>query len=406
MSMPHDKRLWVVTELYYPEETSTGYYLTRIAEGLTDKFDVKAICGQPNYSSRGIRVPKHETRNSVEIFRVFGTTLNKNIIPFRVINMVTLTLFALIKGLLKFRGGDRVLVVTTPPLMPFVAAIAALCRGASYTLIIHDNYPEMLVATNKIKQNSLFARVMQYFNRWLYKYAAKIIVVGRDMKELIAAKTVGLQIPIATIPNWAELETVWPEPKTENKLLSELSISNKFVFLYAGNMGHPNDLETIIWCAEKLLSEANIHFIFLGSGVKEPWLKKTVREKNLTNVTILEPRPRSEQIIFLNACDVALVSLVKKMRGVSMPSRTYNILAAGKPILALTDEESEVTKVINEENVGWSVTPGEPEKLLDTIHKIYNKRDDLEVFGRNARNAALIKYSLSAALKRYRDELV
>lgn len=398
-------RLWVATELYFPEETSTGYYLTRIAEGLTDKFDVKVICGQPNYSLRGKRAPRHEVCNSVEIFRVFGTTLDKNIIPFRLLNMFTLNVSTFFKGLFGFRSGDRVLVVTTPPLMPFTVALATVCRGAAYTLLIHDNYPEILFAVGKARANSIFSRALAFLNRSLYKNASKIIVVGRDMRELVASKTYGLDVPIAVIPNWAELEAVSPQPRSENKLLSELGLQNKFVLLYAGNMGYPNDLETVVSAAEKLKDTEQIHFVFLGSGVKKSWLRKVVAEKQLANVTILDPRPRGEQIVFLNACDVALVSLVSKMRGVSMPSRTYNILAAGKPILALTDPHSELAQVIEEEQVGWAVPPGDIGSLLDTIKEIYAKQDILGSMGSNARKAALRKYSLAAAIESYRSEL-
>src|SRR5215212_3629233 len=178
------KRLWIVTELYYPEETSTGYYLTRIAEGLADDFDVKALCGQPTYSARGIVAPKHEIHNGVEIFRASGTTLDKNVIVFRLLNMLTLGLSVFFKALRNFRAGDKVLVVTTPPTMPFVVALATLLKGASYTLLIHDNYPEILIAVGKANPGSLLAKAISFFNRWLYKYAAKIIVVGRDMHEL------------------------------------------------------------------------------------------------------------------------------------------------------------------------------------------------------------------------------
>src|SRR5687768_15669664 len=198
------ERLWVISELYYPEETSTGYYLTRIAEGLAGDFDVKVLCGQPTYSARGVIAPKHEIHNGVEIFRASGTTLDKNVIPFRLLNMVTLGISVLIKALTHFRRGDRVLVVTTPPTMPFVVATAALTKGASYTLLIHDNYPEILIATRKTNRESLLVRIVSFANRWLYKYAARIIVVGRDMEQLLARKTKGLNVPIANIPNWAE----------------------------------------------------------------------------------------------------------------------------------------------------------------------------------------------------------
>lgn len=403
---PVKKNLWVVTELYYPEETSTGYYLTRIAEGLAGDFNVKVLCGQPNYSGRGVRAPKKEVHNDVEIFRAFGTTLDKNVILFRLVNMLTLSFSIFWKALFNFQKGDKILVVTTPPSLPFITAFASLIRGGSYVLLIHDNYPEILIAVGKAKENSLFVKILDFFNRWLYKYAGKIIVVGRDMRLLVERKTKGLDIPIEYIPNWAELEQVEPQPRLENKLLKELNLQDKFVFLYAGNMGHPNDLESIIDCAEKLKNDERFHFVFLGAGVKRKWLERAVGENRLANVTMLNPRPRSEQNDFLNACDVAVVSLVKKMRGVSMPSRTYNILAVGKPILALAEEDSEVAEVVREDNVGWIVPPNEPEKLLQTILKIYDEREKIPEMEKSSRKAALEKYSLKAAVSNYRKTLL
>ena len=397
--------LWIITELYYPEETSTGYYLTRIAEGLINKFNVRVICGQPNYSARGIRAPKHQYHKSVEIFRSAGTGLNKNVILFRLVNMATLSFGILFTSILRFRNGDRVLVVTTPPSLPFVAAIATLFRGAGYTLLIHDNYPEMLVAVGKARDGSFIVRVLNFFNRWLYKHAAKIVVVGRDMQLMIEEKTRGLDIPIEVIPNWAELETVHPTPKFENQLLQEYGLLDKFILLYAGNLGHPNDIETIISCADRLRDHPTLHFILLGTGAKETWLRRELARLNLTNVTLLGSKPRSEQIVFLNACDVGLVSLVEKMRGVSMPSRTYNIMAAGKPILALTDENSELAQVIDEERIGWHVPPGEPDQLLDAILNIYETRNSLAEMGERSRAAAVTKYSMEFAVAAYHEAL-
>lgn len=396
-------RLWVVSELYYPEETSTGYYLTRIAEGLADDFDVKVLCGQPTYSARGVVAPKHEIHNNVEIFRAAGTTLDKNVIGFRVVNMITLGLSIFLKGVWNFRRGDRVLVVTTPPSMPFVVAVAALVKSSSYILLIHDNYPEILIAAGKSQPNSFVATTVSFFNRWLYKYASKIVVVGRDMEELVGKKAAGLDVPIVTIPNWAELESVTPAPRTSNQLLKQLNIEDKLVFLYAGNLGYPNDLESIVEVANRLRDQEDVHFVFLGAGVKRRWLEAAVADQALNNVTLLEPRPRSEQNIFLNACDVAVVSLVRKMVGVSMPSRTYNILAAGKPILALTEGGSELARVVEEEKVGWITPPNDPDALMETILTILRERSRLRDMGASARSAAVTKYSLELAIEKYRQ---
>ncbi len=111
-----------------------------------------------------------------------------------------------IEALRRFEKGDRVLVVITPPSTPFVIALTSLIKGAGYTLLIHDSYPDLLVAVGKTKADSIFVRMMNHANRWLYKHASKIIVVGRDMQELTERKAAGLDIPIVNIPNWAEFE--------------------------------------------------------------------------------------------------------------------------------------------------------------------------------------------------------
>ncbi len=397
--------LWVVSELYYPEETSTGYYLTRIAEGLTDTFEIKVLCGQPNYSGRGTQSPKKENHRGVEIHRAWGTRLDKNVIPFRLLNMLTLGGAILVKAFLNFKKNEKVLVVTTPPVLPFIVALASIVRRAEYTLLIHDNYPEILIAVGKTTENSILVRVMDFFNRWLYRRAAKIIVVGRDMQELLEEKTAGISVPIEYIPNWAELEQLAPAERQTNPLLKELGLAEKFVFLYAGNMGHPNDLESIVECADRIRDESDVHFIFLGTGVKRKWLENEVKSRNLSNVTLLDPRPRGEQNIFLNACDVAIVSLIGKMKGVSMPSRTYNILAVGKPILALSEDGSEVAQVVEENQIGWITSPGAPAALHRLLRQIIREKEKIPLMEQRSRRAALEKYSLVTAVDKYREAM-
>ena len=400
------KRLWILTEVYYPEEISTGYYLTSIAEGLAEDFDVKVLCGQPKHMSRGVTAPKTEIRNGVEIYRASATTLDKNVMIYRLFNMFTIGVAMFYNALKRFRKGDKVLVVTAPPTMPVTTAFAALIRGASYTVLIQDSYPEILIAVGSLKKGSLTVGVINLFNRWVFKYASKIIVMGRDMNELFKQKTAGLDIPIVTIPNWADLETIHSTPRESNPLLKELGISDKFVFLYAGNIGHPTDVETIINSAEQLLDHKEIHFLFIGAGVKKKWVEDQVRKRLLTNVTILDYRPRGEQLVFLNACDVGLIALIDGMWGTAMPSRTYNIMAAGKPVLALTEQGSELAQVIDEEGIGRYVEPGRTDDLTKAILQMSDDRDTLAEMGERARKAAIAKYSLRDAVTKYRSEMV
>ena len=401
----HDNTLWLLTEVYYPEEISTGYYLTSIAEGLARDRTVKVLTGQPKHMSRGERAPKRDHRNGVDIIRAWGTTLDKNILIFRLVNMLTIGISIFFKSIKLFRKGDQVLVVTAPPSLPVTTVVAALLRGAGFTILVQDSYPEILIAVGATKKNSAFVKFVNLINRWVYKYASKIIVMGRDMNEMFVQKTAGLDIPIVTIPNWADLESIQPTPREDNTLLKELGIMDKFVFMYAGNIGHPTDIETIVECAEKLLDRKEFQFVFIGAGVKKKWLENRTAANSLPNITILDYRPRDEQIIFLNACDVGLVALIKGMWGTAMPSRTYNIMAAGRPILALTDENSELAQVIDEEGIGWHIEPGNADMLLETIMLIYENRHDLGAIAKRARDAAMAKYSLETACAAYRDAL-
>ena len=408
------KKLWVITELYYPEDNQTGYYLTRIAEGLAADFDVRVICGQPNYAARGTKAAKREVHNGVDIFRVWGTTLDKNVLPWRLLNMLTLGASMFLKSIVKIARDEEVLVVSAPPSLPFGTALAASIRRARYSLIIQDKYPEILTAVGKADADAFYIKILNNLNRRLYGAAQKIIVVGRDMQELVASQMpVGVgeyhgktaENKISVIQNWAALEEVEPLPRNENPLLKELGLLEKFVFLYAGNMGHPQDLKSIIECAERLKNDDRFHFLFIGSGVKRKWLEREVTVKKMSNVTIIPPRPRDEQRIFLNACDVGLVPLVNKMFGVAMPSRTYNFLAAGKPILALTENNSEIVRVIEEDRVGWFVPPHDPEKLLTMIYQIYDERKEIKEMSRRARESALEKYSVERAIEKFRVAL-
>lgn len=400
---PTDNTLWILSEVYYPEDISTGFYITSIAEGLAATRTVKVLTGQPKHMSRGQRAPKNEVRNNVEITRAWGTTLDKNVMLYRLINMLTIGVSIFLKSLTRFRRGDRVLVVTAPPSLPVTTTLAAMLKGATLTLLVQDSYPEILVATGATRPDSMLVKVTNFANRWVYKYASKIIVMGRDMNDLFAEKTAGLDASIVTIPNWADLDAIEPTSRDSNALLDELGIADKFVLTYAGNIGHPTDVETIIAAARRLADRDEFHFLFIGAGVKKKWVDEQAAD--LANVTVLDYRPRSEQIVFLNACDIGLVALIKGMWGTAMPSRTYNIMAAGKPIIALTEKGSELARVIDEEQIGWYVQPGDVEGLVAAIVRASENQPLLQEMGHRARSAAVRQYSTSGAVAAYAREV-
>ena len=309
--MTMSNRVWVISELYYPEETSTGAFLTQTAEGLAGRFPVKVLCSQPTYGARGLRAPVNEVRNGVKVHRCWGTTFNKDILPLRMLNMFTIALSIMLNAIGRLRAGDCVLVVTNPPLLPLVVALACFIRRAKCILIIHDVYPDVLIATGVFSNGSFLARLIAHVMRTLYRRMDRIVVLGRDMEMLIRSKVPDHYEQIVRIPNWADLDLVKPLPRSENDLLSELGLANKFVIQYSGNIGRTHGIENLIQCAEQMRNESQLHFLFIGFGGKKAWLKQAVEDRGLKNVSVLDYRTRSELPDSLNACDIAIISFAK-----------------------------------------------------------------------------------------------
>ncbi|MCL0086755.1 glycosyltransferase family 4 protein [Thermodesulfovibrionales bacterium] len=397
-------RILVFSELYYPEETGTGYFMTKIAEGLSADFSVMAICAQPTYSMRGTRAPAKEIHNGVSIQRYFSTTFNKDILILRLLNILSTCFSSFFVALRSIRSSDLILVVTSPPLLPFVIWIASKFKGAKFILRIDDVYPDMLNVAGMLKTNSLIYRIFTKLNLRLYREAEHLIVLGRDMRSLVLKKLENQrQDRIHIIPNWGEIDRISPCSRGNNPLLKELQIEDKFVVQYAGNMGYPHDIESLVKAAKILSKHSEIHFLFIGSGVKRKWLENQIRICNLNNITLLNPRHRSDQNNFLNASDVIISALVKGMLGISVPSRMYNIMAAGKPIIALGDENSELALIIREKKIGWIVPPGNADVFVNAVLEAKNNSEQLITMGKRARLLVEKEYSKEHVVELYKN---
>ena len=405
MADERQTRVWILSELYYPEESATGYYVTKIAEALAASHDVGVLCAQPTYQARGTKAPVEEVRNHVYVRRCAATALNKDVLTFRIINLLTITASIFFNAVRRIGEGDIALVVTNPPTLPFVALLACKLRRAKLILRVEDVYPEALIAAGIVRPGSVLVRTLNALHRLLYRKVDRVLVLGRDMMQLVKSKLGDGVGNISIITNWADKDVIVPNERSCNPLLKRLGLMDKFVVQYSGNMGRTHDLEGLLECARLLLPVAGIHFLFIGTGAKELWLKKTTHRLGLTNVSILPPQPRADLTIFLNACDIAAISFVKGMTGVSVPSRMYNILAAGKPILAVASGESEIARVIEENHVGWVVQPGSAESIARAVQDAAANHSMLFEMSQRARALALDEYSQPQIIQKFEELL-
>jgi glycosyltransferase involved in cell wall biosynthesis len=397
--------MWIISEFYYPDENATGHLLTQIAEGMAITEEVHVLCGRSVCRKNDLG-NENSLRNHVFIERVNASAFNKDILFLRLINIISLSVRIFLRLFQKLHRDDKVLVVTNPPALPFATALACCLKRAEYSVLMFDLYPEVLVATKILSKKNPITIISHWMTNIQFRYSQHIIVLGRDMSHLLYKKYRGTHGRIIVIPNWGNVNIITPKNSNQNAILKELSINGKFVIQYAGNIGRTHNVELLLECAELLKDKTDIYFLFIGDGAKKIWLTETAKKRDLKNVVIKTFYSRERQSEVHNACDIAIVSFIPGMAGISVPSRMYNIMAAGKPILAITDPESELAMVVQEENIGWVVTSYQARDVVDIILKAYGNNAMLSEMGKRARKAAEEKYSFERVISLYQNLLL
>ena len=285
------QRLWVVSELYYPEETSTGYFVTRIAEGLSAQFEVHAVCSKPTYSERHLQVPARERHGGVEIHRVPSTRFDKDKVAGRIGNLLSFTLSAALFCLVRVKRGDRLLVLTNPPTLPPLIGTIARLKGARPSLLVHDVYPEVLVATGLLSAEELPNRVLGRLVSATYGLYEKVIVLGRDMAEVARRRLPGREDRVSIIPNWGDVDEVRPLDRAENAFAQAHNPPGTTVIQFSGNLGRTHDVETVLEAADALAERDDILFQFVGGGGKAALIGEAARPGRVEH---LPRQPREE----------------------------------------------------------------------------------------------------------------
>lgn len=387
-----------MSELYAPELTSTGYFLTMIAERCAARpaGRVNVVCSQPTYSASGIKAPSRESSGGVAIFRTPSPSLPKDSLVGRVANMLAFSTGTCARLLLSLRHGDIVIAVTNPPLAPYLCSLIARLRGARFVLLVHDMFPETLAITGFATRSSLSYRMLDSASRALVRSADRVIAIGRDMERLLIAKGARTTCVVTNWSDCAEINPVAAPPAANGR-------TTPFVIQYAGNIGRTHDVAILLEAAQQLGTMVQLDFI--GTGAQRGFIERAAQTRHLTNVRVADYRPRNERAASLGACHAAIVSFVGGMSGISVPSRMYNIMASGRPIIGVCDADSELAMVIREHRIGWVIPPGATAQLVAAIGEAACSPEECVAMGERARLAAVSKFDRDLVLDRYAAEI-
>ncbi|WP_431206385.1 glycosyltransferase family 4 protein [Bradyrhizobium betae] len=251
-----------------------------------------------------------------------------------------------------------------------------------------------------VRSNSLAVRLIRLANTLLFRRLDAIIVIGRDVPPLIEKYRGVVAEQLRFIPNWALIAIGYRKIDPASRFRAP--DPSRFIVGLSGNLGFTHDPVTVYEAARLLREETGIHFILSGWGVGWNVLNELYARDRLDNVTILQPVPEDELIEFLSAADLWVIPYRRHIAGVSIPSRLYNILAVGRPVVVTSEGNSEGALVLGEEAIGWVVPPENPAELARAIREAASDRQATTDKGARAAGIAE-KYREDVALARYRQ---
>ena len=357
---------WIISELFYPDEVSTAQIMTDIALHKVIDKQVSVICGPIGYENSYLSQKKLDKR--FNIYRIGLPKLNKNKLFQRVLRLLLLTIKMSWVTLIKVKKNDSVFITTNPTFLIIGLSIIKRIKGFYLEILVHDVFPENLVPAGLIKKESFKYKLLSKIYNSSYRKADRIIVLGKDMEHLIQQKIAPKIIGIDIIPNWYD-DDIYPDTNFNISKYLGINLEDKIVIGFAGNLGRVQgilEFIDLVGCSKN----KKIALVIIGDGALRAAVKDKIKNEQLQNVHYLGPKGRGEQNSFLNACHIGLVTLINGMKGLGVPSKTYNLMAAGKPLLFIGDHYSEIDNYVREYDCGWSFTWDNEIEIISLLNNL------------------------------------
>lgn len=357
----------VVNRFYAPDVSATSQLVSQLGERLVRSgFPVIVACGRFRHQDFSAPLPRRETVEGVDVRRVGSTRFGRDRLLGRSLDVLTLYLGLVVLLLRTVRRGDIVLAKTDPPMLSALCGAIARVRGAHLVNWVQDVFPE----TAERLGVGLAGGVPGVVLRWLRNRAARRAVVNVAIGERMRGHLAACGVPperLAVIHNWAEA-AVRPVAPAENELRTAWGLQGRFVVGYSGNMGRAHEFETLLAAAPWVEAECpSVTFLLIGAGHHRRRLEAEVAQRGLGNVMFQDFQPRERLAMSLSVPDVHLVSLLPALEGLIVPSKFYGILAAGRPVFFIGDEEGEVARIIRAEGCGAAFPVGDGRALAAGI---------------------------------------
>jgi colanic acid biosynthesis glycosyl transferase WcaI len=381
--------LVVIPPHFAPDLAPTGAVMTRIVDELVKRgHRIDVITALPWYTHHRVepgfegKLVRKERTEWGSITRLHPFPTDKSDIARRAAAFAGFSALAAGVGAVGPRV-DGVLAVSPPLTLGGVGWIVARARRASLVFNIQDVYPDVAIDLGALTSPRVIAASYK-LELWSYHRADAVTVLSDDLRDNLVEKLGPAQADkIRVIPNFVDTELIRPMP-SENAYRAEHGLSGKRVVLYAGNVGMSQSLDLILHAARRLRDEhPDVVFVINGGGAALIGLRQAAGE--LDNVRFVPTQPIERLPELLAAGDVHLVPLKRGLARASVPSKTYSILAAGRPLVASVDEGSEVARIVERAGAGVAVPPDDPDAFTDAVRRLLEAPGEAAAMGLRGR---------------------
>ena len=356
-------KIIVVTEFVSADKNRTGYYWSRLVARAAHEFSSILVLS-PTVDRLAADLPE-----TVRAIRLWPPPGGKNLAR-RAVQQLSVSLGLMLALLRHARKGDTVLAGTNPALQIPVIALLRRLLGFRWVQVTHDVFPLNLEAAGVVSSRSpVFGLLTALFSH-AYRAADGIVVIGRDMGDVIA----GMGVPrdrIAYIPNWAPVPAA-TGPDDRQAADAELGWEGKIVIQFFGNMGRAQGIPELLDAIRKVDND-ELRFLFAGGGAMAPLVEEFAASRG--DVKYLGPVPIAENQRVLDMADICLVTLAEGMKGLGVPSKSYFSLAADKYLLYVGETGSEIWRLVKENaELGWAFEPGDRARLAAFLNTLTGAR--------------------------------
>ena len=403
-------RVLLLTLVFGPDTVSTASIMTAIAHGLQDRgHDLTVLTSIPHYnpsqelkqqsaySASVLRPVKRSVEDGVKVIRVLMPQKRQRVWR----RAFDYTLFQGLTTLIGLSsvGKQDVVLVTSPPItLGLTGYLLSRWQRIPFIYNVQELWPDVLVRMGVLK-NGLLARFLYRVEGFVYREAAATSAIGRIFLEALTNKGVPREKLYFT-PNFADTEWIKPLPK-DNPLSRSLELQDKFVALYAGNIGLTQGLEMLVHVAHIVRDEDSIRILIVGDGAARRDLERSIAESGLSNIMLLPFQPPDRVPELYAMSDVCLVPLKYGCAWDTVPSKAYTAMSAGRAVIASVEEYTELSLLVRDAASGLVVPPESPEDVATAILQLHANPERRSQLGKNGRECIVERYSRQSVVNEY-----